>query len=97
LLLRKHELPVDEHVVLALRAFDHLGRMPDPVDLGGETRSPFVVAASDGAVEDAHVRHVRNLPFRADLAEELPCSFASTRGFGQEDFDRATATWVRLI
>jgi hypothetical protein len=32
------------------------------VQLGRETRGPFVVAASDRAVEDANTRHGENLP-----------------------------------
>ncbi len=62
LLLREGEAPVDEHVELALPALHHLRTVPRPVDLGRETRSPLVVPASDGAVEDAHVRHGRSLP-----------------------------------
>jgi len=63
-LLREDEHVVGEHVVLALLARDDLGRVLGPVDLGCETRSPFVVAASDGAVEDAHVRHGATLVCR---------------------------------
>lgn len=56
-LLREEEGVVDEHVELALLPWSDLRRMRRPVDLGRETRSPLVVAASDGAVEDAGVGH----------------------------------------
>jgi hypothetical protein len=59
-LLREDERVVDEDVVLALLARRDLGGVPGPVDLGSETRGPFVVAASDRAVEDADVRHKRD-------------------------------------
>jgi hypothetical protein len=36
--------------------------VPRPVDLGHETRGPFVIAASHGAVQDARVRHTQRLP-----------------------------------
>jgi hypothetical protein len=52
-LLREDESAVRDDVELTLRARQRLrlvlGR---PVDLGGETRSPFVVPVSDGAVVD---------------------------------------------
>ncbi len=52
-LLREDELPVGEHVELALRALDDLRVVVRPsLDLGRETRGPAVVAASDGAVVD---------------------------------------------
>jgi hypothetical protein len=63
LLFRKHGLAVDEHLELAfvagvdLRLVLRLG-----VQLGRETRGPFVVAVSDRAVEDPHLRHCENLP-----------------------------------
>ena len=63
LLLGKDGLAVDEHLELAfvagldLRLVLRLG-----VQLGRETRGPFVVAVSDRAVEDPHLRHAENLP-----------------------------------
>jgi hypothetical protein len=60
-LLREHHAPVGDHVELALLARDDLGAVARSVDLGRETRSPPVVAASDGAKEDADVRHGRRL------------------------------------
>lgn len=59
-LLREDELPVDDHVELALLALRHLGGVPGTGDLGHETRGPLVVPASDGAVEDLDVRHERD-------------------------------------
>ena len=53
LLLREDDCVVDDHVELALRPFDGLGGVSAAVELGRETRGPAVVAASDGAVEDA--------------------------------------------
>jgi hypothetical protein len=62
-LLGEDQLTVREHVVLALRAFLDLGLVLGlGVQLGRETRGPFVVAASDGAVLDQNLRHVENLP-----------------------------------
>ena len=53
LLLREDQLAVNEHVVLALGTFERLGLMIRRlVDLGRETRSPAVIAVSDGAVVD---------------------------------------------
>src|SRR6266511_2875774 len=61
-LLRKDQVPVREHVELAFRAFGGLGLMPrPPVDLGRETRSPAVIAVSDGAVVDLDARHAPQL------------------------------------
>src|SRR6478735_6553521 len=52
LLLREDRLAVGDDVVLALRALT-CGRVVALLrQLGRETRGPFVVAASDGAVED---------------------------------------------
>jgi hypothetical protein len=50
--LREDELPVRDHVELALLALVGDGVEPVRVQLGRETRSPLVVAASDGAVVD---------------------------------------------
>src|SRR4051794_39367763 len=52
-LLREEELVVDQDVELALLARDHLRAVLGAVQLGHETRGPFVVPASNGAVEDA--------------------------------------------
>jgi hypothetical protein len=61
-LLREDEPPVRNHVVLALRALDRLRLITLVRQLSRETRGSFVVAVSDGAVEDldAHAAH-RNL------------------------------------
>ncbi len=56
-LLREEHLAVHDHVELTLLARNHLGGEPGAVQLGHETRGPFVIAASDRAVKDAHVRH----------------------------------------
>jgi hypothetical protein len=61
-LLREHEPPVGDDVELALVALDDLGGVLGSVDLGRETRGPAVIAASDGAVEDANVGHATTLP-----------------------------------
>jgi hypothetical protein len=60
-LLGEDRLPVGDHVELAVRALDGVDVVPVLSKLGRETRGPFVVAASDGAVEDADARHVRTL------------------------------------
>ena len=52
LLLREDEPPVGDHVVLALLALERLGVEALLLQLSRETRGSFVVAASDGAVED---------------------------------------------
>jgi len=52
-LLREHELAVPEDVELAVLALERLHVEAESVDqLGRETRSPSVVAVSDGAVVD---------------------------------------------
>jgi hypothetical protein len=60
LLLREDERAAGDHVVLALGPFDRLGLETLLVQLSRETRSSFVVPASDRAVEDldAHRRIV---------------------------------------
>jgi hypothetical protein len=68
LLLREDELPVLEHVVLALSAGLDLGFVLRlGVQLGRETRGPLVVAVSDGAVQDADPRHADTLPAAIDV------------------------------
>ncbi len=63
LLLGEDHGPVREDVELALAARFDLGLVLGlGVQLGRETRGPFVVAVSDGAVEDANLRHDENLP-----------------------------------
>jgi hypothetical protein len=58
LLLREDELIVREHVELGLLALFDLGPVLClGVQLGRETRSPRVVAVSDGAVLDQDARH----------------------------------------
>jgi hypothetical protein len=55
-LLREEHRPVAYHVVLAaLSLCDVRRRQPGALDLGGETRRPLVVAASDRAVVDSDV------------------------------------------
>jgi len=56
LLLREDQPLVGAHVELALLAFDRLGFETLAIQLGRETRGPFVVTVSDRAVEncDAH-------------------------------------------
>jgi hypothetical protein len=58
-LLREDEPPVGDHVVLALRPLDRLRFVALVGQLSRETRGSFVVAVSDGAVEDldAHLAH----------------------------------------
>jgi hypothetical protein len=67
-LLRKDEFPVGEDVELAVRAGLDLGRVVRPVELGRETRGPAVVAASDGAEQDAQIRHARDCTHAAHAA-----------------------------
>jgi len=59
-LLREDEPAVGEDVELAVRAGLDLRRVVRPVELGRETRGPAVVAASDGAEEDAEIRHAQD-------------------------------------
>jgi hypothetical protein len=58
-LLREDEPPVRDHIVLALRALERFRIVALLRQLSRETRGSFVVAASDGAVEDldAHAAH----------------------------------------
>jgi hypothetical protein len=71
-LLGEHELAVDDHVELRLRALDDLGlRRRDRRDLGRETRGPAVIPASDGAVVDLDA-HAENLPARRLGTPESP-------------------------
>jgi hypothetical protein len=58
-LLREDEPPVRNHVVLALGTLDRLSVEALFRQLSRETRGSYVVAASDGAVEDldAHAAH----------------------------------------
>jgi hypothetical protein len=57
-LLGEEHGTVGEHVELAVAAGFDLGFVLRlGVQLGRETRGPFVVAVSDGAVEDAHPSH----------------------------------------
>jgi hypothetical protein len=59
-LLAEDQLPVGKHVELALLAGDRLGGVRRlGVQLGRETRSPAVIAVSDGAVEDLDVHALR--------------------------------------
>jgi hypothetical protein len=61
-LLREQELAVHEDVELLLLALAGGSVvLRSLVDLGRETRGPAVVAASDGAVEDADLGHARSL------------------------------------
>jgi hypothetical protein len=58
-LFGEDEPPVRDHVVLALRTLDRLRVVAAVGQLSRETRGSFVVAVSDGAVEDldAHLAH----------------------------------------
>jgi hypothetical protein len=59
-LLREDQLPIGEHVVLALAALLDFGLVLGlVVQLGRETRGPCVVAVSDGAVLDLDLGHVK--------------------------------------
>jgi hypothetical protein len=70
LLLREDESAFGEHVVLALCALLNLSLVFRlGVQLGRETRSPRVVAVSDGAVLNEDARHEPNLPFDLRLPE----------------------------
>jgi hypothetical protein len=51
-LLREDERPVAEHVELTLLPLPDGGVVPLVLQLDRETRGPFVVAVSDGAIED---------------------------------------------
>jgi len=86
-LLGEHQLVVDEDVELAVLALDHLGRGAGAVQLGHETRGPLVVALSDGAVEDADVRHGAMLAVAAGHALDEPSGVDLSAG--REDGERA--------
>src|SRR5204862_2219932 len=80
-LLGEDQVAVYEHVELALLALLDPGSVLRPVvDLGRETRGPAVVAASDGAVEDADLRHgTMSLPERACRAGDSDLELAPLR------------------
>jgi hypothetical protein len=68
-LLGEDQVAVHEHVELALRALTGFGVMVRPlVDLGRETRSPAVIAVSDGAVVDLDLHGARAYRSRVALA-----------------------------
>ena len=80
-LFGEDQLTVGEDVVLALRAlFDPGLVLGLRVQLGRETRGPFVVAVSDGAVEDSYLRHgwKPSGSDRLELLEGLPAALAVT-------------------
>ncbi len=82
LLLGEDQLAVGQDVVLALRALFDLGYVVGLViQLGRETRGPYVVAVSDGAVLDQDLRHDENLPAldRLELLERLAAVLAVTK------------------
>jgi hypothetical protein len=60
-LLGEDRLAVRHNVELALGARRDLGGVPGAVQFGRETRSPFVIAASDRAEQDAHLGHAPTL------------------------------------
>jgi hypothetical protein len=69
LLLREDESPIGDHVELtaaALTRFGFVFRLG--VDLGRETRGPFVVPVSDGAVQDVDP-HTGTLDMASDAAQ----------------------------
>ena len=71
-LLREDRVAVEQDVELRLLALDDLRLVRRArVDLGRETRGPAVIAASDGAVENANGRHAARLPVDGDEAEVL--------------------------
>jgi catechol 2,3-dioxygenase-like lactoylglutathione lyase family enzyme len=72
LLLREDERIVGDDVELALGPFDGFRPVPASVELGRETRGPAVVAASDGAVEDANGRHAATLARAQARARQRP-------------------------
>ena len=57
----KTQPSVGEHVVLALRPLLDRGVVPRFLQLGRETRGPYVIRLSDGAVLDQNLGHERNL------------------------------------
>jgi hypothetical protein len=69
-LLREEHRAVEHDVELRAVSFGDLRIvLRARVDLGRETRGPPVVARSDGAVEDADVRHARSLSFGSAVPE----------------------------
>ena len=73
LLLGERQPVVDDHVELTrLAGLGRRGVLGRSIDLGRETRGPLVVAVSDGAVDDAHVRHTRTLQARMAVASATP-------------------------
>jgi hypothetical protein len=92
-LLREHELPVPEDVELAVPALDRLHVEAESVaQLGCETRSPAVVAVSDGAVVDldAHGASVRlaALSARAPAVYGRACDDHRTAQLAQHQLEQ---------
>jgi hypothetical protein len=75
LLLRPDRVAVRDHVELTLLPRDHLGVVPEAVQLRHETRGAFVVAVSDRAVVDRNARHKADSSVRetAGAAVAYPC------------------------
>ena len=67
MLLRPDGVAVRDHVELALLPCDHLGDVPEAVQLRHETRGAFVVSVSDRAVVDRNACHQPTLALRKPL------------------------------
>jgi hypothetical protein len=67
-LLREDDAAVRDDVELRLLALADRRGEPLVVELGRETRGPFVVPASDGAVEDLDDGHPERIGTRRDAA-----------------------------
>ena len=68
-LLGEDRFPVHQHIELAVATLLDRGLVIRlGVQLGRETRGPFVIAVSDRAVLNQNVRHDGNLPAVANVA-----------------------------
>jgi len=66
-LFREDDLAAGDDIELGLLALPDRRGEPAAVELGRETRGPFVVPASDGAVEDLD-GHVETIVVRQQVA-----------------------------
>jgi hypothetical protein len=69
-LLRPDRLAVGDHVELALFPCDHLGVVPESVQLRHETRGACVIPVSDGAVIDRDARHESTVATRKPVTAQ---------------------------
>ena len=89
LLLGEDEAPVRKDVELALLTHDRDGVVAVGLQLDRETRGPFVVARSDGAVEDLDPHHTDSR--HSGPISETDLSRAEPKGYPRASSNRRAA------